>query len=174
MRKHLHLGLSFVDAHGSRHASFQLVNAAGEAIATADYKSADPICERVDFAGTVSRADMERFRGETWDMAGKDCVKSFGWSYPTSGNAQAFGHKEGCWTVSLGIEGKPMHAVRAFPASAFDSALSYAREIPFPWCAITLHVHPEYDSTKPAAEVLASLNTVTRLVIRPVEEVAAV
>ena len=65
--------------------------------------------------------------------------KTLDWSYPTSPNAERFGFKRGCWTVSLcdwtaPVDGgalNPPVAVKAFPSRL--EALRFAGSLPQPW-----------------------------------------
>lgn len=63
--------------------------------------------------------------------------KSIGWSYPTSPNAQTFGYNStGCYTVNLGVPGKPARAIKAF--TSWDAAKACADMMPNDWSRFTM------------------------------------
>ena len=69
---------------------------------------------------------MPKTRTQQWADAA--ATKSVEWSYPTSPNAERFGHKKtGCWTVHVGRK-----TVAAFTSEG--AAVVYARTLPNQWC----------------------------------------
>ncbi len=97
-----------------------------------------------------AKANVASFRPSLFRTLAEECaqpatVKSVEWAYPSSETAENRGWgSTGCWTIQLGILGKPMHAVRDFSPVDLEAALQVARQLPFGWSPITLRVHPEY------------------------------
>jgi len=62
-------------------------------------------------------------------------TKSVAWSYPTSPNAERFGHPDGCYVVEVNDGNGPL-AIGAFPTEA--GAKLAAEFLPYPWDRFTL------------------------------------
>jgi hypothetical protein len=63
--------------------------------------------------------------------------KSINWSYPSSTNANKFGFKAGCWTVSVGEQSTPPIAIAGFATA--EQAVQFALTLPEPWSRWQLH-----------------------------------
>lgn len=143
MKTRLHLGLAFRDSRGLLRVSLQLIPI-GEntAIGSADFIFG--VCDRFLLPSRHHKLAAQ-FRVEASECAQETTVKSFDWCYPSSPNAEAFGFgKTGCWCIELGQPGKPLHAVRAFPAEQKDYGVSCAQSLPFAWLPAYAQLHPEH------------------------------
>lgn len=144
MKTRLNLGLAFRDSRGLLRVSLQLIPI-GEhtAIGSADYVMG--VCDRFLLPARYHK-QAAQFRVEANECAQDNTVKSFEWCYPTSPNAVAFNGGAGCWCIELGLPGKPLHAVRAFPARQKEYGLHCAQSLPFQWSASYRQIHPEHTS----------------------------
>ena len=62
-------------------------------------------------------------------------VKSVQYSYPSSPNAERFGYEDGCYTIEVGDESKPLSAVAAF--ETLEEAREHADGIELPYSKYT-------------------------------------
>lgn len=147
MKTYINLGIAFTDERGTRRLSFQLMDKnTGRSVMDADY--VEGICTRALGSLSVKPTQRNEFLNKCGKMAAAGAVKSLEWAYPSSTTADDNGHAKGCWTVQLGLPGLPLESVRTFSPNEKDRALDCARQLPFPWSAITLAAHPEFASVK--------------------------
>ncbi len=148
MKTSLALGLAFLDSHGIRRCSFQLLNPQRVAVASADYEMG--IRRRLHTSG-LKATEANAFAALTEKLADQESVKSLEWAYATSPLADEYGFRHGGWIAKLGLPGEPAHAIHGYEGQQFERALDYVRSLPFPWSGITLAVHPEYAAEKVAS-----------------------
>lgn len=148
MKTFLNLGNAYRDSIGALRVDLQLCRRDREgsivAICAAEYVNGARHHLNAS-AGCLTANARTDFLRAAVECASPSAVKSVGWAYPTSPNAEAFGVPSvGCWTVALGEPGRPLHAVRSFAVES--AAIDYAKALPWGWDSSYLKIHPEINA----------------------------